>query len=456
MKLSTKMALGAAIIIVMAILICCFLVTIFTKETIFSSVSNTGLIDYRNFEEALNTTATKQTVNGSAIVMRSYVKDCFQSCHGSDEYALWHDEEYICNNTGLDAARLFTERDANQTGKTDAQYIFVSSSGRNYFIASSSIVLLGKEYVLSLVRDITDTMDSISSLVMKCIISCAAVIVIAVSILAFFIWKSLQPIKLLAAGAEQFASGVYGSRIRINGTNELSELANSFNGMAEAVEQHICRIEAISEERKMLLSALSHEMKTPVTAITGYAHALTKAKLTDEQETEAIMFIDSECKRLERLSRKLMQLISLNSMELTPQSVSAAMFIDSLKPILQPIANASGINTSFDADEQKLNIERDLITCLVTNLFDNARKAGANNIHISLLRGVLCVADDGKGIPKAEIQKIMQPFYVLDKSRNTEGFGLGLALVRRIAELHGAELLIESEESKGTSMRIQL
>ena len=50
----------------------------------------------------------------------------------------------------------------------------------------------------------------------------------------------------------------------------------------------------------------------------------------------------------------------------------------------------------------------------------------------------------------------MQPFYVLDKSRNTEGFGLGLALVRRIAELHGAELLIESEESKGTSMRIQL
>ena len=151
-----------------------------------------------------------------------------------------------------------------------------------------------------------------------------------------------------------------------------------------------------------------------------------------------------------------MQLISLNSMELTPQSVSAAMFIDSLKPILQPIANASGINTSFDADEQKLNIERDLITCLVTNLFDNARKAGANNIHISLLRGVLCVADDGKGIPKAEIQKIMQPFYVLDKSRNTEGFGLGLALVRRIAELHGAELLIESEESKGTSMRIQL
>ena len=147
MKLSTKMALGAAIIIVMAILICCFLVTIFTKETIFSSVSNTGLIDYRNFEEALNTTATKQTVNGSAIVMRSYVKDCLQSCHGSDEYALWHDEEYICNNTGLDAARLFMERDANQTGKTDAQYIFVSSSGRNYFIASSSIVLLGKEFL---------------------------------------------------------------------------------------------------------------------------------------------------------------------------------------------------------------------------------------------------------------------------------------------------------------------
>lgn len=456
MKLSIKMALGAVIIIVVAMFICCFFVTIFTKENLSSSVINAGLNDYSGFELALTTTASKQTVKGSAIVKRSYVKDCFQSCYSADEYALQQDEDYISNNTGLDAARLLMERDANQDKKADVKYILASSNGKNYFIASSSIVLLGDEYMLSLVRDITGTMDGLSSLFMKCIVSCVIVTVIAAFFLALFIWNSLRPIKQLAAGAEQFASGAYSSRIKIHGRNELSELADSFNSMAEAIEQHICRIEATSEERKMLLSALSHEMKTPVTAITGYAHALTKAKLTNAQKTEAIIFIDSECKRLERLSQKLIQLISLNSAELTPQSVSAAIFIDSLKPLLQPIANESGISVSFDADEQIFNIEHDLMTCLATNLFDNARKADASSIHISFIAGALCVCDDGKGMPKCEIDKITQPFYILDKSRNTEGFGLGLAIVRRIAELHNAVLTIDSEEQKGTSVCVKL
>lgn len=454
MKLSLKMAFLATTIIIVAMAVCCVLVLSFTKANITDSVTTMNLNYYYNFKQSLISFTAQQNGDMSSIVNRSFIKKAFNSCFGYAEFTLQQKDDIISNNTGIDPVAIL-ENGFIQADSAE-KYKLTSVNDRHYFIVSSTIDLLNEKYTLSLARDVTDTMQGLSVLMIKCIVVCGAVAGITALSMIFLIWRSLLPIKKLTAGSDRFASGEYDSRICFKGKNELSELAQSFNHMADAIEQHIKEVEDISEERQMLLSALSHEMKTPVTAISGYAYALTHAKLSKEQERDAIFFIESECRRLERLSGKLMLLLSLNESEILLQEVSANRFIDNLRPILQPIAKEHAVSLTFESDGAMLNIESDLMTCLVTNLVDNARKAGAKNIRVSFLNGELCVIDDGKGIPEEEFEKVTQPFYILDKSRNAEGFGLGLALVCRIAELHGAELVIESKENKGTAMKIQL
>ena len=457
MKISVKMALFATLILVIAMTICCVFVLSFAKSNTTETILNTGLNDYAAFYRALiNNNIASETEQTEAF-RYSYAKQSFQSCSGSFEYALKKGGDYISNNTGINPAVLFSEYKWTKADNNESRrYIFATANNTECFMVSEDITLLGEPYTLFLVRDVSEAMRGVDGLMTKCIAACAAVVGVSAVTMVFMIWRSLRPLKALSMGAERFARGAYDSRIHISMKNELGDLANSFNSMADAIERHITDIEATSEERRMLLSALSHEMKTPVTAITGYAHALTHAKLTEEQKQEAIHFIDSECRRLERLSGKLMQLISLNGAELQLNDVSARELERELKAILQPIAKEYGVSLHVLSDKKSIHIERDLIVSLFTNLFDNARKAGAKHIQVSVLDGCLRVSDDGKGIPASEIPKITQPFYVLDKSRNTEGFGLGLALVRRIAELHGTDLVIDSEENIGTIMEIQL
>ena len=454
MKISVKMALFAILIIVVALAICCALVLSFARSNTTDNIRATGLSDYDHFYATLSSKDTIDESTGTDTLKYSYTKYIFQSCPGSFEYVLKKDDHYISNNTGIDPDVLLENSADKVTNNETHEYVFTTVDNRDLFVAAQDIFLSNDFYTLFLVRDITEAMSSINELMINCVIACSIVAGAAIALMTFLIWRSLRPLKQLAEGAERFASGEYTSRIHIKEKNEIGELADSFNSMADSIENHISEIEATSEERRMLLSALSHEMKTPVTAITGYAHALTHAKLNEEQKIESVQFIDSECRRLERLSGKLIQLISLNGNELLLQDVSTKDLANDLKAIILPIANSCGISCNIDSDEKSLHIEKDLIISLVTNLFDNSRKAGSHNIAISIKGDAIRVSDDGKGIPSAEIEKITQPFYMLDKSRNAEGFGLGLALVRRIVELHDADLVINSEEGLGTTVDI--
>ena len=152
-----------------------------------------------------------------------------------------------------------------------------------------------------------------------------------------------------------------------------------------------------------------------------------------------------------------MQLISLNNRDaLEFTSISSSRLIQSLTPVLAPSAEKNNIEIIYDAQtEVQYHIETDLTICLITNLFDNAVKAGAGKVVIGLNENEIFVSDDGCGIPEDKLPEITEPFYKLDQSRNTEGFGLGLALVKRIAEAHGAALVINSEVAKGTKISVE-
>ena len=134
------------------------------------------------------------------------------------------------------------------------------------------------------------------------------------------------------------------------------------------------------------------------------------------------------------------------------------------RPAVAPLAEKYGVNVTYEIQDEYVRIEPDLFKTLMINLVDNARKASHKNSVIEMFGKAedggyaLYVRDHGRGIPKEELSKITEPFYMIDKSRSRaqNGAGLGLALCQRIAELHGTKLEYESEEGEGTTVRILL
>ena len=208
----------------------------------------------------------------------------------------------------------------------------------------------------------------------------------------------------------------------------------------------------------MLIGALTHEMKTPLTAIIGYAESLDRAKLSEAQREEAVSFIHRESKRLERLTQKMMQLVTLtDGADIAFRDVSARELFDMAEKTLETIAARHGTELRFVESGERFSIDADLIAGVLINLVDNACSAGAKHVTVSAKERELSVSDDGCGIPQEIIDKVAQPFFRADKSRSRRGghAGLGLALAERVAQLHGARLLIESREGSGTTVSLR-
>lgn len=295
--------------------------------------------------------------------------------------------------------------------------------------------------------------QGIYTLRLQFIAICLGTFILSAVIIMLCTFRALQPLKTLQKSAAAIANGIYDQRIGIHGRDEIAELGKSFNKMADAVQQNIEKITATAEERKLLLGALTHELKTPMTAIIGYSEYLQKSRLTVAQREEAIDFIHLESQRLERLTQKMMRLITLTDGESVQLSiVPVKQLFTMIERTVLVTAKERGVNVTMDFESVYYNMDVDLIASVIINLFDNACAAGAKNVHINATQAGVTVSDDGCGIPSKALELITQPFYRIDKARSRKhgNAGLGLALVQRIAELHHAGLIIESEENKGT------
>ena len=251
------------------------------------------------------------------------------------------------------------------------------------------------------------------------------------------------------------AGGQYGVRIRVRGHDEIAIVSESFNRMADSVQRHIDAVTATAEERRLLLGALTHEIKTPMTAIIGYAESLERARLTEAQKLKATAYIFREGRRLERLTQKMMRLITLTGGEdIACRATSAKELFGMVEETLSESTARQGVTLRFFEDGAHYPADPDLMASVLINLVNNACAAGAKNITTQASGMVLSVSDDGCGIPAEMIGKVTQPFFMADKSRSRRqgNSGLGLALVSRIAELHHARLTIQSQEGNGTTV----
>jgi len=271
-----------------------------------------------------------------------------------------------------------------------------------------------------------------------------------------------RPIVRMNKTATEIAKGHYNQRIPFVGSDEIGELSNSFNIMANAIEDKIYELLINAQQKEDFVASFAHELKTPLTSVIGYADMLYQKEFTPKQIKSAAGYILDEGLRLEALSLKLMDLIVLNRQDFVLEAISANDLIANIVGGLQPLINEKNVVVETDVQADYIMVEYDLIKTLLLNLIDNAIKASSKLIKIigsqTSEKYRLSVIDNGRGMPTEELFRITEAFYTVDKSRSRKehGAGIGLALAARIAEIHGSKLEFSSSVGVGTTVSLDL
>lgn len=318
--------------------------------------------------------------------------------------------------------------------------------------------VIGK-YTIYRLYDITDVYLRMNRYtIYYVLVSLGLLLIVTVSTL-LILRKVLSPLGLLTDASTDMAEGDYSRRVEVETRDELGVLAEHFNEMAEAVEENSRMLTESEYKKTLMMGNLSHELKTPMTAIAGYAETLLTTKLSEEQKNEALYYIYSETNRLGRLSRKMMQLLSLSDGEAVEEKkIDARELMESISETMSVKLKEKSIQLILDCDDELIITDEDLIKDVIINLTDNAVKASdsGKRVWISIKGDTLQVRDEGIGIPEKELEAVTEPFYMVDKSRSRKegGAGLGLSITHLIVDKLGLTMDISSKENEGTEITI--
>ena len=203
----------------------------------------------------------------------------------------------------------------------------------------------------------------------------------------------------------------------------------------------IRELEEESERKQRFIDNIAHEIRTPITSIHGYAQYLLSAKTNEEEALEAMQYIIGETSHMQRLTNSMLELAQIKNFNLAKEEVSVEALFEAVCATIPNRLTTEGsgiIKGKFE-----------LLKSLLINLCTNSINAGASEILIKFGDNTLTVKDNGSGIPKEAIGKVLEPFYKIN-----EGTGLGLSICKQIADIHNAKLDIQSEISLGTIVTI--
>lgn len=341
-----------------------------------------------------------------------------------------------------------------QTNENTKAYRIIEMAGGYYVQTGVVLNTLDRLLYLETMRDISDVFrerETGFSVYRRVTI---AMLVVGTAIMHLISSWLTKPIRLLTKATKRMAAGDYYYRARQVSGDELGQLTKDFNYMANALEENIARLEEEIQDRENFVAAFAHELKTPLTAIIGYADMLRSHKLDEEKSFMSANYIYTEGKRLETMAFRLLDIIVTKRDEAQFQKVSA----ESIFLYLQDMFRSGGQQLVYQFEKGTVWAETDLIKTVLINLIDNACKASEadGRIEIGGCRTEegyrFEIRDHGVGIPEEEQKNVVKAFYMVDKSRarSKNGAGLGLALCAEILRLHNSRLEIESEPGKGT------
>lgn len=276
-------------------------------------------------------------------------------------------------------------------------------------------------------------------------------------VVLFFVMRNMQK---LSRATRQFARGKYDTRVDIRSGDEIGTLASDFNWMANAMNTQMVQLQNEVQRQEEFTAAFAHELKTPLISIIGYADTIRQMELSAEETDMCADYIYRQGKRLQSLSYKLLEMTLAGQQEIVYREIYMPEFLEGVKKTVAQSLLEKKIVLYVEAQNGVIYGDRELLGSVFINLIDNARKASDAGKRIWVYgRSVpggytVTVEDEGRGVTQEELSRITEPFYMVDKSRARKegGAGLGLALCRKIIDLHQGSWQFESEPGKG--MRI--
>lgn len=307
-----------------------------------------------------------------------------------------------------------------------------------------------RDYQLVHYREVTSTFEQIRVIFWRGMTGTCILCAILLAAFPMVIRQILRPLYRLKTVSDGFVRGNYQERLPVVRKDEIGEISQAFNHMADRVETHIQELAEENEKQRRLLGSLAHELKTPMTAIQGYAQTLQHLSLSPEKQEKALTYIEKECKRLSRLSAKMLELTRLwEGVKVEKEKLSVEQLFEEVKETIFWRLKEKGLQLEVRVSKGLwIWGDEDLLNSFFLNLADNACKVSpaGGNIRLEGSREGLFVMDEGPGIPKEEWKKITEPFYMLEKSRARKegGAGLGLSLCEQIARIHEGKLVMEN------------
>ena len=452
MKLWLKASLICGAVLLVVVVACSTMLLLTAKETMLDSSAENVKAEQSNLQESFRKmVALYGGGDLGRIERQSLVKYCFQYISDGNS-ALVSGDETVYSSVDFDPQVLLP---LNQPGvQTDGLW---NVNGNDVLIVGSSLTVLSEQFTIYVVRDVTKTYHDITKLMWRFGFISAAFVVAGVLLVIILIRYATQPLKELGRSVKHIARGEYAERVDVGSRDEVGDLAADFNTMAGAVQRHVEELKEVNERQQLFIGGLTHEFKTPLTSVIGHAETLLYTKMPDDVVERSLLTIHDQCRWLERLTQKLLRLITLQE-EISLREEPVEPLLEALGDSVREAFQKRGVLLEISCATGTLPMDSDLMLSLLVNLAENASKASANGqtVRVRAYDCTIEVSDEGIGIPGEELARVTEPFYMVDKSRSKSlgGVGLGLALVKKIADAHGAQLAIASASGQGTTVSV--
>ena len=291
----------------------------------------------------------------------------------------------------------------------------------------------------------------------------------------FFIFYSrlssrdfVKPLELLTEGANRFAKGDYSTRIAIYSENEFGELKDSFNIMAQKIQDEMMLREKSEESRRRLILDISHDLKNPLSSILGYSNLLLEENIPNEDKKKYLEVINNNSQRANELLQDLFDFSKLQSIDfkLTLINSDICEFLREIIAFYIPEFDKNKFDYDFDIMEEPfmLKIDEKHMYRALSNRINNSIKYNPDGTKVKISGKssknsfIITIEDNGIGIPASLQHDIFNPFVRVDDSRNSKsgGNGLGLAIAKDIIEKHNGTIELYSDINKGCIFVITL
>jgi len=453
--------------------------------------------DYEITGDALTIFAVAPVYDGETLIGTVTYVDIVNN----DDY--WVDR--VKESTGGEASiflndmiisTTITENGTDIVGKTAQTGIYDHILNKNDYFTSEKIVGISYITKYSPIEDSDGNvigMISVSSpgapfialkqeVLSEMVFSAVYALLFAAFIALIFTSSFTKPLMKLKKSAEIFGHGNYNYRADVKTGDELEDLANAFNKMAEEVSVSNQKLKERAENLKTsydelkeldnlkteILSIVSHELRTPLTSIKGYLELLRDgtAGALNERQQEFVEIIHGNVSRLKRHIDNMLDLVKVNhaALDVKFDQINIKSAVSEISNSLKYFADERHVVLLEDVDEAWIKGDKNKINQVLENLVENAIKftkthtkvtisgyEDGENLHLEII-------DQGPGIPKENLEKIFEKFYQVDSSlkRDVRGSGLGLAVCKKIVESHHGSIWVESKIGKGTTVHLLL